>query len=119
MATGYTILFVEDDSGVRDATAEILSAHGFRMLVAAGAHDALRLIAENHVDVLFTDVVMPDMNGIELARRAKLHQADVKLMFMTGYYSRAAEAMELGKLLFKPLRAAEIEAELDELLALP
>ncbi len=119
MASAHTILFVEDDSGVRDATAEILSAHGFRMLVAAGAHDALRLIAENHVDVLFTDIVMPEMNGIELARRARLHQPDLKLIFMTGYYSRAAEAMQLGKLLFKPLRAEEIEAELEELLALP
>ena len=111
MATSYTILFVEDDGGVRDATAEILSAHGFRMLVAAGAHDALRLIAENHVDVLFTDIVMPEMNGIELARKARLHQPDLKLIFITGYYSRAAEAMQLGKLLYKPLRAAEIEAD--------
>jgi CheY-like chemotaxis protein len=112
----HTILFVEDDTGVRSSTAALLAARGFRLLVAENAHDALRLVAEQHVDVLFTDIVMPDMDGIELARRAKRHQPDLKIMFMTAYFSRAAEAAPLGKLLFKPLRSDEIEVELEALL---
>jgi two-component system, cell cycle response regulator CpdR len=117
MVPPYTILFVEDDTPVRESTAQLLAGKGFRLLVADNGFEALRVVAEEHVDVLFTDIVMYGMDGIELARRAKLHQPDIKIMFMTAYYSRATEAMQLGKLLFKPLRGTEIEAELTELLA--
>jgi len=113
-----TILFVEDDEGVRQTTAEILARHGFRMLVTDSAEDALPLLAREKVDILFADIVMPGLNGIELAKRAKRHHPGIKTMLMTAYYSRAAEARELAdKLLFKPLRGAEIIAELDALLA--
>lgn len=113
-----TILFVEDDEGVRQSTLQILAAHGFRMLVAGSAEDALPLLAREHVDVLFSDIVMPGLNGIELAKRAKASQPQIKTLLMTAYYSRAAEAEELAdKLLFKPLRGVEIIAEIDALLA--
>ena len=113
-----TILFVEDDEGVRHSTAEILAAHGFRMLIAGNAEEALPLLAREKVDILFADIVMPGLNGIELAKEAKRHRPGVKTMLMTAYYSRAAEAGELAdKLLFKPLRGTEIIAELDALLA--
>jgi two-component system, cell cycle response regulator CpdR len=113
-----TILFVEDDEGVRQTTAEILAQHGFRTLVADSAEQALPLLAREKVDILFADVVMPGLNGIELAKRAKHHDPAIKTMLMTAYYSRAAEARALAdKLLFKPVRGAEIIAELDALLA--
>lgn len=116
MTHPFTILFVEDDSGIRDTTAQLLEARGFRMLVASSGAEALRLLAENHVDVLFTDVVMPEMNGIDLAKRAKLLNPDLKIMFMTAYYSRGAEAAKLGTLLYKPLRETEMAFELEKLL---
>jgi DNA-binding NtrC family response regulator len=116
MSAGFAVLFVEDDDGIRETTAATLAAHGVRLLVAEGSEDALDLIAREHIDVLFTDIVVPGLNGIELAKRAKAQQPDIKIMFMTAYYSRAAEAQQLGKLLFKPLRAREIIEELDELL---
>jgi CheY-like chemotaxis protein len=117
MSPPFTVLFVEDDLGVRESTAALLAQHGVRLFVARDGYEALDVIAQEHVDVLFTDVVMPDLNGIDLAKRALGHQPDLKIIFMTAYYSRAAEARQLGRLLFKPLRAREIEAELDELLA--
>ena len=117
MAAPLTILFVEDDTPVRESTAQLLAGMGFRLVVADSAYEALRLLAEQQVDVLFTDVVMYGMDGIELARRAKLHQPDIKIMFVTAYYSRATEATQLGRLLFKPVRGAQLEAELTELLA--
>lgn len=117
ITTPITILFVEDDAAVREPIAQLLASQGFRMLVAVGAYEALRLLSENPVDVLFTDIVMPGMNGIELAQKAIELRPDLKIMFVTGYYSRAAEAERIGKLLFKPLRAKEIEAEMRELLA--
>jgi two-component system cell cycle response regulator CpdR len=117
MSIPYTVLFVEDDVGVRESTSAILALHDVRLFVAKDGYEALDILAQEHVDVLFTDVVMPDLNGIDLAKRALGHQPDLKVMFMTAYYSRAGEAQRLGKVLFKPLRAREIEAELDELLA--
>jgi CheY-like chemotaxis protein len=116
MAALYTVLFVEDDADVRESTTAILSAHGFRMLVARSADEALRYLEREHVDVLFTDVVMPGVNGIGLAKRARELRPDLKIMFMTAYYSRAAEAAALGNLMFKPVREAEIVAGLTELL---
>ena len=116
MSAPYTILFVEDDDGVRESTAAILASSGFRLLVAQSGEEALQLLDHGHIDVLFTDVVMPGLNGIELAKQAKQLRPDLKIMFMTAYYSRAAEAMEVGKLLFKPVRDAQILAGLAELL---
>jgi CheY-like chemotaxis protein len=117
MTAPYTILFVEDDEGVRESTATILAQHGFRLLVAQSGEEAMRLLGQEHVDVLFTDVVMPGLNGIELATQAKRLQPGLKVMFMTAYYSRGAEAQQLGRLLFKPVRDAQIVAELSDLLA--
>ena len=117
MSIPYTVLFVEDDVGVRESTSVILLLCDVRLFVAKDGYEALEVLAQEHVDVLFTDIVMPDIDGIELAKRALGRQPDLKVLFTTAYYSRAAEAQRLGKLVFKPLRMREIEAELDELLA--
>jgi DNA-binding NtrC family response regulator len=110
-----TVLFVEDDTGVRDITARLLESKGVRLLVAAGSEEAMRLLEKTEVDVLFTDVVMPGLNGIELAKQAKLLRPDLKVVFMTGYYSRAAEARNFGALLYKPVRSDELETLLEGL----
>jgi CheY-like chemotaxis protein len=117
MASPYAVLLVDDDADSREITAHLLRSRGFDVLVAQSGYEAMRLFAQIRVDVLLADIVMPDLNGIELAKQAKLLQPDLKVLFMTGHYSRAAEAESLGKLLFKPLRGAEIEAELRKLLA--
>ena len=119
MGQALTILFVEDDRHVRIVITEALWRRGFRMLATDNAYEAMRLLAQEHVDVLFADVVMPDLNGIELAKQALLLHPDLKIMLATGYYSRAAEAKSVAKLLFKPLRADLIEAEIRNLLNAP
>jgi YesN/AraC family two-component response regulator len=116
MAQRFTVLIVEDDDLVRGTLVGIVEAKGLRVLAAGSAVEAMRIIAREHVDVLFTDIVMPDQTGIELAREAKKLRPDIQVMFATGYYSRAKEASELGPLLYKPMRAQEIEAELDRFL---
>ncbi len=116
MAQAFTILVVEDDELVRTPVAEALSAVGFRVLTAESAIQAMRILAQEHVDVLFTDIVMPGQNGIELAREAKLLRPELHVIFATGYLSRAEEARLAGKLLFKPLRAHQIEAAIREFL---
>jgi two-component system cell cycle response regulator CpdR len=117
MTAPRTILLVEDDEDIRDATAAILDAEGFRVLVAGSSDEAIQLLGQEQVDVLFTDIVMPGIDGVELARQAKRLHPNLKFMFMTGYYSRFADAKELGKLVLKPFRASEIMAALVEVLA--
>jgi YesN/AraC family two-component response regulator len=116
MVQGFTVLLVDDDRLVRDTIVAIIETKGLRVLAADSAIEAMRILAQEHVDVLFTDIVMPDQNGIELAKEARKLRPNLQIMFATGYFSRAAAASQLGKLLFKPMRAHEIDAALDEVL---
>jgi two-component system, cell cycle response regulator CpdR len=117
-AAAFTILFVEDETSVRDVVIRMLSEKGFRVFAAADGYDAVRVLAAHHVDLLFTDVVMPGMDGVQLARQAKVMRPAIKVLFTTGYAQRAAErqAMRLGRILFKPLRQAELVREVEVLL---
>jgi two-component system, cell cycle response regulator CpdR len=110
MARAFTILLVDDDDLARESLNRLLEAHGCRVLVAASAVEALRILAQEPVDALLTDIIMPDQDGIELAKEAKALRPDLHVMFATGYYSRAAEASGLGALLFKPIRDRELGA---------
>jgi two-component system cell cycle response regulator CpdR len=116
VAQAATVLFVEDDELIRNVVAQALWARGFRVFVTENGHEAMRLLAQEHVDVLFADIVMPNLDGIELVKQAQLSHPDLKVMLTTGYLSRAVEGMSVAKLLFKPLRADQIEAEIHNLL---
>jgi DNA-binding LytR/AlgR family response regulator len=72
---------------------------------------------QEHVDVLFSDVVMPGMSGIDLAEKTRRLRPHLQIMSATGYSARAPEAAHLGKLFIKPLRARQIDAELRELMS--
>jgi YesN/AraC family two-component response regulator len=116
MAQEVTVLLVDDDSLVRESITRIIKAKGFRVVAAASAIEAMRILAQEQVDVLFTDIVMPELDGLELAKRAKKLRPNLQIIFATGYFLRAAAASQLGSLLFKPMRAHDIEAALDEVL---
>jgi two-component system, cell cycle sensor histidine kinase and response regulator CckA len=82
-----TILLVEDEAQVRRLAASILRQRGYDVLEAASGHEALR-IAEGYassIDVLVTDVVMPQMRGTEVARLLREQRPAVKVLFMSGY----------------------------------
>jgi CheY-like chemotaxis protein len=112
MERQFTVLFTEDDRLVRDAVGELLRQHGFNVLVAANGEEALRLLAEHSVDLLFADIVMPGMSGVELARRAKELRPDLHVLYLTGHFSQAAgRGVRYGKLLEKPLRADQLLSE--------
>jgi PAS domain S-box-containing protein len=82
-----TILLVEDQGQVRVVAEEILKRHGYRVIVAQSAGDALLLCEQQvgAIDLLLTDVVMPQMNGTELARRIATTRSETKVLFMSGY----------------------------------
>ena len=82
-----TVLLVEDDVNVRELTSRILERLGYRVLVAENGSAALTLAAkfEDRIDLLMTDVVMPDVNGRELAEKVLERRAEIKVLFASGY----------------------------------
>ena len=82
-----TILLVEDSDVVRNVVAAMLESGGFTVLQATGGEEALALARRGDapIDLLLTDVVMPEMSGVELADRLERERPDVRLLFMTGY----------------------------------
>lgn len=118
MIQAKTILFVDDDPILREVLPKILPTQEFRMLVADDAYEALRILAEEHVDLLLTDLVMPGLDGIELAVEAQRKYPTLLVILMTGYASRSPQAQVLGPLLFKPVRLHEIEAAIRKVLKL-
>ncbi len=82
-----TILIVEDDAGIRELSAKILTRCGYHVLVAGGGEEALQ-ICEQHdgvIHVLLSDVVMPGMNGPAVAEMLTKMRPGLKVVFMSGY----------------------------------
>ncbi|HUI83924.1 MAG TPA: response regulator [Candidatus Binatia bacterium] len=81
------ILLVEDELRVREVTRDVLEDAGYRVLASDTPKHALQLVArhEGAIDLLLTDVVMPGMNGAELARRLRVTNPGLITMFMSGY----------------------------------
>jgi PAS domain S-box-containing protein len=93
-----TILLVEDEEDLRGVIKETLEAFGYTLLEARHGGEALR-IAERHagpIDLLVTDVIMPVMNGAELAQRLRPLRPGMGVMFMSGYSSDEAAAQHDG-----------------------
>jgi PAS domain S-box-containing protein len=82
-----TVLVVEDEPGMLKMTATALTHLGYRVLAASTPEEALRLAAneEGRIDLLLTDVVMPQMNGRALSERIAGHYPGVRCLFMSGY----------------------------------
>ena len=115
----FTILLAEDNLPIREIVAEILREHGFRVLVAEGGDEALRLLTEHQVDLLLTDVVMPGSNGFDLALHAKSIRPKLRLLYMTGYYDEQAadKGILYGRVIQKPFEAGELLAQVVQALA--
>jgi PAS domain S-box-containing protein len=82
-----TILVVEDEEMVREFIQQTLKSRGYKVLQASNGPEALELIAnqEEHIDMLLTDVIMPQMSGKELFERLKVDRPDLKALYISGY----------------------------------
>lgn len=84
---GETVLLVEDEEAILTLTSAMLTRLGYRVLTAATPGEAERIAAANTLDLVISDVVMPDMNGRDLIDRLRRGRPDVKHLFMSGYTS--------------------------------
>ena len=81
-----TILIVDDDLAILEYAGGVLEEYGYAVLTASNAASALVMLRSNEgIDLLFTDLVMPGFDGIELARRAGEEIPGLKVLFTTGY----------------------------------
>jgi len=82
-----TVLVVEDEDGVRELVRQILEDHGHAVLSARHGRDAMQIAEryERPIDLLVTDVVMPEMGGGELAEKLMARRPDLKVLYISGY----------------------------------
>ncbi|MDP1028063.1 response regulator [Sphingomonas sp. KR1UV-12] len=112
------ILLAEDDQVMREYLTRALQKSGYAVTAVDRGTAALPLLEREHFDLLLTDIVMPEMDGIELARRAGELAADMRVMFITGFAAvtlRAGETMPNARILSKPFHLRELVAEVERL----
>lgn len=115
------VLVVEDEDNVRHMTVEALRELGYTVVEASGGRDALQQITHHiRIDLLFTDVVMPDMNGKLVADAVRDRFPGVKVIFTTGYTRNAIVqngTVEPGvNLLLKPFTLEQLSSKITEIL---
>jgi CheY-like chemotaxis protein len=117
------VLLVEDEPAVRSLTRQVLQEQGYTVLEAPGGAEALD-VASRHggpIHLLLTDVSMPEMSGLELARRLRERRPETRVLFMSGYVHEVAQFGEpiLGRrpsFLAKPFRLADLLRQVRETL---
>ena len=115
------ILLAEDDESLRTFLTRALQRAGHEVFAVSQGDEALPVLAEGRFDLLLADIVMPAMDGIEMARRAVAIQPRIRVMFITGF---AAVALQIQlhtradpRVLSKPFHLNDLDEEVDRFLA--
>jgi two-component system, cell cycle response regulator CpdR len=120
-AINSKILLAEDDQDMRRFLSKALRNAGFDVASFDNGKDAYQRLREEPFELLLTDIVMPEMDGIELARKATELDPDIKVMFITGFAAVALNpdnnAPRQAKVLSKPFHLKELVSEVQRLLA--
>ncbi len=114
------ILLAEDDESLRNFLARALERAGHEVRACADGDEAMGVLDEGPYDLLLTDIVMPGVDGIELAREAAARQPGLRIMFITGFAAvalSAAQSAPQAKVLSKPVHLREIVAEVERMIA--
>jgi two-component system cell cycle response regulator CpdR len=114
------ILLAEDDDSLRGFLARALERAGYEVTSCADGEEALTHLDQSW-DLLLTDIVMPGVDGIEVARQAAARQPSLRIMFITGFAAVALSAKEQApagaKVLSKPIHLREIVTEVERMMA--
>ena len=115
------ILLAEDDNDMRRFLVKALHNAGFEVTSYDNGLSAYHRLREEPFELLLTDIVMPEMDGIELARRASELDPDIRIMFITGFAAVAlnadSNAPKQAKVLSKPVHLRELVTEVQKRLA--
>ena len=115
------ILLAEDDKDMRRFLVRALTKAGYDVVPFGNGLEAYERLKEEPFTLLLTDIVMPEMDGIELARRASELDPDLKIMFITGFAAVALnpdnQAPKDAKILSKPFHLRDLVDEVERLLA--
>ena len=116
------ILLAEDDESMRGFLERALAKAGYEVIAFANGKEAHERLQEEPFSLLLTDIVMPQMDGIELARRASELDPQIKIMFITGFaavtLNTNSRAPKNARVLSKPFHLKDLVREVDRLLAL-
>ena len=112
------ILLAEDDQVMREYLTRALERSGYLVTAVDRGTAALPLLEREPFDLLLTDIVMPEMDGIELAQKASEIAADMRVMFITGFAAvtlKAGKAMPNARVLSKPFHLKDLVLEIDRM----
>ena len=112
------ILLAEDDQIMREYLTRALERSGYAVTAVDRGTAAIPLLQTERFDLLLTDIVMPEMDGIELAQRAGEMAADMRVMFITGFAAvtlKAGKAVPHARVLSKPFHLRDLVLEVDRM----
>jgi two-component system cell cycle response regulator CpdR len=115
------ILLAEDDDSMRVYLARALERVGYAVTAVDRGTAALPLLESDQFDLLLTDIVMPEMDGIELAQRASAIAPNMRVMFITGFAAvalRTGNVQPQARVLSKPFHLRDLVAEVDRMFEL-
>lgn len=105
------ILIVDDDDAIRDSMHEFMAENGFNTFAASSAEEAIKILKANTIEIVITDIMLPDQDGLELTDLIK-ENYDIDVIVMTGYSGSYSyeEAINKGAsdFIFKPVRFEEV-----------
>ncbi len=123
MTAPRKVLVVDDDPVVRKSFDRVLTGKGYAVITAENGEEALRKMNEEKYDVVYTDIRMPGMSGLEVAEEVKARRPWTPVVIITGYGNDAAEARAkaagVASFLHKPLSPEMIEGSARDALAAP
>ncbi len=117
------ILVVDDEEIVRSLTVQVLERAGYDVVAVGGAAEALAVVAEDGIDLVVSDVMMPGSTGVELLSELQSRRPDLPVVLMTGGSpepDRTARALEIGAraIVYKPFTHAELRNAVEAALTL-
>jgi CheY-like chemotaxis protein len=118
------ILIVDDDVHLRQVIERLLTVRGHQVTTAANGKGAIAIVDQQQIDLVITDILMPDMDGYELISALRKRPDPPRIIAMSGgsgsldssYLLRVARSMKVDKLLEKPLNLATIDAAISEVM---
>lgn len=123
--THATILLVEDEELLRAGVQEMLELQGYKVITAPNGQQALACMAAERIDLIITDLVMPQMNGIDFVQQLRTRQPDVPVIVVSGSTRNIMQRYGIDTIQVpganasfpKPFKGVDLLAQIEQLLA--